>query len=381
VADVTGSGRRRAEVTGELPRFVRDALGRLRPVHDALDPADQATVAALVDHGLDPEAARAAVVEGRVPLALAHREIGDNRHLTIEELAGEVGVAAELLREIRVASGLPLPASYGTDDLRWARHVARLLDTLSVEAVVRSARARGLALSTIARNDLGVVRDEVLLPLRRTGADDLELAVALATTVRELDGLARELLEISYGLHLEHQLGTELSAVLTRADAPEVDVAVGFVDLVGWTSLSSVVDPDGLDEVLDAFEARVVEVCAPGGDITVMKYLGDAVMLVAPDPIALVETMVTLTTEVPELEDVPLRGGVAAGPTRVREGDIYGAPVNLAARLTDLARPWSLLTDDALADRLPDHLEVKRLRPMRMRGIGVRRPLSVRALP
>jgi adenylate cyclase len=366
-----------SQLTGELPRFVRDALGRPRAIDEVLDEDAASTAAALVDLGLSEVEARKAVLEGRVPLVLAQRVIGEEPRHTLEDLASEVDVPAELLRQIRIASGLPLPTRYSDADVRWGHHLARLLDVLPPEAVIRSARARGTALSTVARSDLGVVRDEVLLPLRQAGADDLTVAVTLAETAKHLDALAREVLVITYGLHLQHQLGSELSAVLTRSDVVDVDLAAGFVDVVGWTSLSSRVDPAGLDEVLDLFQARVVELTAPEGDVTVVKYLGDAAMLVAPDVPTLLGVMVELTTPVPDLEDVPLRGGLAAGSTLVREGDIYGPPVNLAARLTDLARPWSLLVDDELADRIPDRYAVRRLRPMRIRGVGVRRPLSV----
>jgi adenylate cyclase len=379
VADDRGRMLTASELTGELPRFVRDALGRPRPVDEALGAEDEATVEALVDLGLTEVEARTAVLEGRVPLVLAQRVIGERPRYRLGEIAAEVGVPADLLRQIRIASGLPLPARYTPTDVRWARLVAKLLEVLPAAAVVRSARARGTALSTVARSDLGVVRDELLLPMRQAGADDLTVAVTLAETAKELDGLAREILQITYGLHLEHQLSTELSAVLTRSDVAEVDLAIGFVDVVGWTSLSSQVDPSGLDEVLDAFEARVLDITAPEGEVTVVKYLGDAVMLVAPDPATMLGVMVELTTAVPDLEDVPLRGGTAHGACLVREGDIYGAPVNLAARLTDLARPWSLLADDDLGDVARERFAVRRLRPMRIRGVGVRRPWSVQA--
>jgi adenylate cyclase len=379
VAEEPGPSLTASELTGELPRFVRDALGRPRAIDEQLGPDDEATAEALVDLGLTEVEARTAVIEGRVPLVLAQRVIGERPRYRLTQLATKVGVPAELLRQIRIASGLPVPEHYTRTDVRWGRHVAKLLEVLPPHAVVRSARARGTALSTVARSDLGIVRDELLLPMRQAGADDLTVAVTLAETAKQLDGLAREVLEITYGLHLEHQLSTELSAVLTRSEVAEVDLAVGFVDVVGWTSLSSRVDPSGLDEVLDAFEARVLDVTAPEGEVTVVKYLGDAVMLVAPDPATMLGVMVELTTEVPELEDVPLRGGLAAGATLVREGDIYGPPVNLAARLTDLARPWSLLADEDLGDVARERFAVRRLRPMRIRGVGVRRPWSVRA--
>ncbi|MEX2504294.1 MAG: adenylate/guanylate cyclase domain-containing protein [Egicoccus sp.] len=362
------------DLTGELPPFLRDVLGRSRPLTEQ----DRVTEQALIELGLPAHEARSAVAEGRVPLVLAQRVLGEEPRYDLDELAERSGVAPEVLKRVRVASGLELPDRFSDSDLRWANHLEALLAVLPEEAVVRSARARGTALATVARSDLGVVRDEVLLPMRQAGADDLAIATGLAETARRLDELGRDILTITYGLQLEQQLGTELAAMLTRSEAAEVQIAVGFVDVVGWTSLSSRVDPGGLDDVLDAFEERVVAVTSPDKQVTVVKYLGDAAMLVAADPALLIGAMVELTTPVPELEDVPLRGGMAAGGGLVREGDIYGPPVNRAARLTDLARPWSLLVDDDLADIVPEGMNTKRLRPVRLRGIGVRRPLSVR---
>jgi adenylate cyclase len=371
-----------AELTGELPRFVRDALGRPRRVdaegQPLLSEEDAATVAALVDLGLDHEDARAAVEEDRVALVLAQRVISGRARYTIEQVSERSGVPVALLRRIRVATGLPVPERFGRADLQWARLLARLLEVLPAEAVASSARARGTALATVVRSDLGMVRDELLLPMRQAGADDLTVAVTLAETAKELDAIAREVLQITYGMHLEHQLSSELSATLTRAEVPEITLAVGFVDVVGWTSLSSRIDPQGLDEVLDAFEERIIEVTAPRAEVSVVKFLGDAAMLVAADPLTLAEAMLELTTAVPALEDVPLRGGMACGTTIVREGDVFGSPVNLAARLTDLARPWRLLADEELGEVLEDGgYRTKRLRPVRIRGVGTRRPLGV----
>ncbi len=376
------------ELSEQLPRPVREALGRSReaasedqgaPQSERTPEQDRETVLALIDLGLDEDEATEAVATGRVPLVLARKEVGDRARFDLDTLARRSGVPAELLREIRVASGLPVPERFSKFDLRWARRIARLLEILPPDAVVRSARARGTALGMVARSDMSIVRDELVLPMRRAGADDLTLSVALAETVKQLDGLASELLAITYDLHLEHQLGTELSALLTHGDESEVELAVGFVDVVGWTTLSSRIDPAGLDDVLDAFEARIIEVTAPLEEVTVIKYLGDAVMLVASDASSLASAMLELTTAVPDLEDVPLRGGLAAGLVRIREGDAFGSPVNLAARLTDLARPWSLLADEQLLDALEGDHEIRRVRPMRIRSIGIRRPLSLRS--
>ena len=379
-----GQAARVAQILSELPRAVRDAVGeQSRPVVTDLDDDEaedrEATAFALVDLGLSEDEARAAVDSDRVPLVLAQQVLGDRPRYSMEELAQRSGVSADFLEEVRLAAGLPLRERYTEEDLRYAKRLDKLLEMLAPQAVLRAARARGTVLATVARSDLGTVRDELILPLRQAGADDLTVAVAMAEAARELEAVARDILVYTYSQHLEAAVGSELSAVMARTHDAEVDLAVGFVDVVGWTRLSSRVDPEGLDAVLDAFERRVVEVITPDSEIGVVKYVGDAVMLVATDPLALAEAMLELTVEDPGMEDVPLRGGLAAGGVRLREGDYYGEPVNLAARLTDLARPGSVLADEELEEQLEGRLDVRRIRPIRIRGLGMRRPVRLRS--
>ena len=163
-----------------------------------------------------------------------------------------------------------------------------------------------------------------------------------------------------------------------RSEREEVDIAVGFLDVEGYTALSARVDPAGLDAVIEAFERRVLDVTSRMPGVSPVKYLGDAVMLVSADPGELAEAMLALTEPGEDLADAPLRGGLAFGAVLVREGDYYGTPVNVAARLTDIARPWTLLADDDLRDDLESHYDIKRIRPTRVRGLGSRRPLVVR---
>lgn len=372
-----------SELTGQLPAFLRDLLPRepppLEPDEAAaeLDAEKQEVADALIELGVEATEAVAAVRTGRVPLAIARHRRQEKSRYSLEELSERSGVPAELIRELHVAMGVPMRERFSKTDLQWARNTRRFLDVMSVQALIRSARVRGSALSAVARADLSTVRDELLLPMRQAGADDLTMAVALAESTEALEDIARQALVHAYELQLDMHLDGELVAMAARSEREEVDIAVGFLDVEGYTALSSRIDPAGLDAVIEAFERRVLQVTAATPGVSPVKYLGDAVMLVSADPVELADAMLTLTEPVEGLVEAPLRGGMSFGAVLVREGDYFGTPVNLAARLTDLARAWKVLADDDLADVLEEHFEVRAVRPVRIRGVGTRRPLAL----
>jgi adenylate cyclase len=332
-------------------------------------------VAALVELGVPDDVARAAVADGRVPLVLASEALDEPVRYSLRDISVGSGLDEDVLRRLLASTGVD--DGYTQADLDAAHLFAQLLEVLPMDALVRVARSRSMALAAVARADMAVVRDNILLPLRDQGADDLEIAVALAEHVGRFDRVSRRLLVHDYRRHVRQQLRSELVSLAAQSDTGAIDAAIGFVDLVGYTALAARVDPTGLDELLDVFEHRVISAAADV-DVTVVKFLGDAAMFVASDVHALVDVLLRLTAEPDTGDDMPVRAGIAAGDVLLREGDYYGTPVNVAARLTDVARPWSLLADDDLRGVLEDRYEVKRIRPTRVRGLGSRRPLVVR---
>ena len=70
-----------------------------------------------------------------------------------------------------------------------------------------------------------------------------------------------------------------------------------------------------------------------------VKLIGDAAMLVGPEPGAVLDAALDLVgAAAEEGEDFPLlRAGVASGQAIPRGGDWYGRPVNLASRITAIA--------------------------------------------
>lgn len=377
----TGSG----DWIRDLPSFVRALVSPQdmwaedveRP---ALSDEDAATVSALVDLGLDEDEARRAVADNAVALAVARHERHRDGRYTLDEVAEKSGVPGAVLEDLQMAMGLPIPELYSKDDVAWVKSLAGLLDLVPVESLVSSARGRGAALAALVRSDLSMVRDELVVPMRKEGADDLAVAVALAEAARALGPLSLASLAYGYERMLDHQLSSELTELSAASHTIEVPVAIGFLDVVGYTALSARVDPTGLNAILDAFEDRCSRIVHAHDGVSIVKFLGDAVMLVAARPALLADVMLELATEVEELADAPLRGGMAHGPTIIREGDYYGSSVNLAARLTDMARPWTVLAAPDLAEDLGQDFDVVEAARMKLRGFGTVHPLAVRRL-
>lgn len=131
------------------------------------------------------------------------------------------------------------------------------------------------------------------------------------------------------------------------------DLTVCFVDIVGYTSQSKAMAEAELVDWLEGFEdAATALVVDAGGRI--IKTIGDEVLFVADEPTAAAEVALRMT-ERGEDEDDPMprvRAGLAHGPVVSRLGDVYGPVVNVASRLTSLARPGTVLVDRGVHDEL-----------------------------
>lgn len=196
---------------------------------------------------------------------------------------------------------------------------------------------------------------------------------------------------------VRHTWRRHLDTALTRIDplaAGEVEsaevVTVGFADLVNFSALVNTLDTHRLGEMVEIFEARCADVVA-AHDGRLIKTLGDAVLFVVPgDPttddepanggadraLRIAWSMVEVIGRDGRLPDVRL--GLATGSVVTRMGDVFGSPVNLASRLTALARRNRVLADEATVSRLRGTYEVRRLSGRPVRGFGVVEPVSVR---
>ena len=143
--------------------------------------------------------------------------------------------------------------------------------------------------------------------------------------------------------------------------------------------MSNEMDEDRIGEMVEIFESRCADVVAAQHG-RVIKTLGDSVLFVTGDPVRGMDValdIVKLIGEDKRLPDVKI--GISTGAVVMRLGDVFGPPVNMAARLAAVARRNRVITDPATAAMLPaQDFETQALPSRRLRGFGVVEPHAVR---
>lgn len=141
---------------------------------------------------------------------------------------------------------------------------------------------------------------------------------------------------------------------VVKDSSATVTCGVGFADLSGFTALTQALTPAQLSLLLNEFAGTVSDVVHTDGG-RVVKFIGDEVMWVSSAPERLVQAAVDLVDH-PKArqEGLQVRAGLAYGTVLAINGDYFGNPVNLAARLTTAAAPGQILADEVLQQKLPN---------------------------
>jgi adenylate cyclase len=323
------------------------------------------------------EIAAAAAEEQLTLLVLDRILVPGSPHLDAQEVSQRSGVPAETATKLWRALGFPdVPdgAPVFTDE---AVEVLTLLNERAegsiftdgdVESLVGQVRAIGSGLSRVAESLSDQIVDSVAAA-RTSGLDDETVARATA------DALDWQVLAKLDDFALRVQVR---AAVWRKLMTPQLgpgalpELSVGFVDLVGYTALSQELDGHELNALVARFESVTYDTVAQLGG-RLVKTIGDEVMFVAERPEVALQIALELTDRTRQDEVLPrARAGLACGPALAREGDYYGAVVNLAHRLVEIARPQSILASAELAAALADEeaFTFRRLRSRRIRGIG-----------
>ncbi|QQT68891.1 adenylate/guanylate cyclase domain-containing protein [Brevibacterium casei] len=221
--------------------------------------------------------------------------------------------------------------------LSLARAIGQTTDRLVVwqmETIVEYlTEEKGLSEPEARREALEVIEDLI---------DPLQKMLTYSWRRNLAEVMGRLNVNVSDGLAMDNRQGWyDSSMPLARA--------VGFIDLVSYTRLSQKMEPRQLANMVQEFQGICYNIVATGGG-RIIKTVGDEVFFAAETPLAGAEIAMSLMERVTAAADLPqARVGFVWGRVLSRLGDIFGSSVNLAARLTAVAEPGTIFTDEETA--------------------------------
>lgn len=289
--------------------------------------------------------------------------LGEQPTLTRPQVIDRAGVSLEHAHELWAALGFPPPQNdedriFTSEDVEALRILHSLVETGVVEPETEAslARSMGRSFARLAEWEIAEVAAHIL------DEETLDLPTASALIQETLPAIER-LQSYIWRRHLASAAGRLLLGAGTAEDT--VPMTVGFADIVGFTRRTRSLSAGELAAMVERFEATVNAVIAEHHG-RIIKAIGDEVLFAVDDPLDAARIALVLTATHEEDDDFPqVRIGMAHGNVLRRLGDVFGEVVNIASRLTSLARPGRTLVNRDLADLLRDRDDEFRLRRAR----------------
>jgi adenylate cyclase len=332
--------------------------------------ARERLLAQLADDGVTLEELKAAVAEDRLALLPVERVLGGL--YTAAEVQRLTGAPADWMLRSRRLLGLPEagpddPAFTGPD-IEAARSIKLFLDAgMSEDALVAITRVLGESMARLAATVAGGFVEAFLKP----GDSEDEVAERFAELAQQLTPALGPVLIAAFAAHLRESARRGILGrnELETGQIPDaVQVAVCFADLVGFTRLGGELEIEDLGTVAGRFAELAAEATAP--PVRLVKTIGDAALLVSPNPADLVSVALALVAAARDAELPALRAGIAFGTAVQRAGDLYGHSVNIASRVTGIARPGSVLCTEEVRDAARDRFDWSFAGRHRLKGIA-----------
>ncbi|QUH01540.1 adenylate/guanylate cyclase domain-containing protein [Saccharopolyspora erythraea] len=276
---------------------------------------------------------------------------GPARH-TKADVAREAGVELRRAERLWQAMGFAHvddDAVVFTDaDVAALRRLVQLVSAqvLTPEAETAVARSLGQAMSRLAEWQVGIFRTVLGDDFSGDLATTAQFAGAIMPVMEQLQGYV-------WRRHLTATAMRELGGRDTGED--ERTLVIGFADIVGYTRLIRDFTELELASLIDDFEELATGVVAENRG-RIIKTVGDEVLFVTDTAADGAEIALSLNEQIAQSTRLPpLRIGLAKGVVLARFGDVYGSTVNIASRLTSVARPASVLVDREVSAALRDH--------------------------
>ncbi|MGS2808539.1 adenylate/guanylate cyclase domain-containing protein [Nocardia sp. MW-W600-9] len=309
--------------------------------------------------------------------------LGGPRRYTRTQVAEQSGVPEAESRRLWTALGFPATdddqVDYTQIDITSVTNFRSMSVVAAADIRQQAAAARtiGQGMARLAEWQADLVLAEIKA---RAAAADPALPLderVRAATESTMSGI-EQLQSYVWRRHLAAAVARSVDA--TTGEDSTRTLAVGFADMVGFTRLTRHLHPDELSTLLEAFESTTTSAITDNGG-WVIKNVGDEVMFAAETAEAAARISLAIQESTMLVGGTPeLRVAFAYGEVLQRFGDLYGSVVNIAARLTGVARPGNILIDDAAAEALAGSREfaIRHLRSVRVRGFNRLRPHRLR---
>ncbi|GAA4515892.1 adenylate/guanylate cyclase domain-containing protein [Brevibacterium yomogidense] len=311
--------------------------------------------------------------------------IGGKRVLTRKEVAQLAEVSTLSARKLWRALGQPLipegEAAFTVSDAAPLRRVADLVSSGLVDEETALQMSRAIGQMT---DRLVVWQMEAMVEylIEEKGLSDSEARRASLDVFEDIIDPLQDLMVYAWRRNLAGALGRlnvnveetlEIGGA-SRGQDPTMPLArgIGFIDLVSYTRLSQQLDSRELSRLVKRFQFLAYNIVAAGGG-KVIKTVGDEVFFAAETPLAGAEIAMTLLEQVKKDGSLPrCRVGYSWGRVLSRMGDIFGTTVNLAARLTAVADPGTVVTDTETARIIErdDMFGFDNRRDLNLQGLG-----------
>lgn len=366
------AARRSGVPASTLKRWAAEKVVPVRKGRWTAAAAAQARVVSRMrERGYSLEDLKEAGREGR--LAFGYTEelfTGAEEVVTIEQAAEETGLEPELVERILVILGTPMgQRELSRNDLAALRHCARVLAAgFPLVAFLQLVRVYAQSMRRIADAEVRLFHLYVHEPLIRDAVPELEMAEEMGELAADILPLAAPLTEYLHQRYLRFFVEQDVVGHMEADQALDtaeielghVHVTLCFIDLTGFTRYT---EEEGDIEALDVVENFVanVEATLPR-EATIVKTIGDEVMVVSPDPGSLTEWAVGFLSRFPQRPQP--RVGIHYGDAVYRDGDYFGSQVNLVHRVVNRALAGEVLVTDAVCEAIVDR------EPLRFEPIG-----------
>jgi adenylate cyclase len=340
----------------------RWAAERVVPVEDEqwtrASAAQARVVARMRDRGYSIEAIKEAAGGGRLAFGYAEDlfQVPEGRY-SREEVAERTGLEPELIERLMTLLGTPLgmEGRLNEDDLKAMQHCADVLASgFPLVAFLQLVRVYAQSIRRVADAEVRLFHLYVHEPLMQEEVPPLEIAEEMGGLAADLLPVTAPLMEYMHNRYLRFYIEQDVVGHMESDVAAggrglaRVSMAFCFVDLTGFTRYT---EEEGDEEALDLIERFIdtVEATLPA-EATIVKTIGDEVMIVSPEPATLTEWAVGFLYFFQERPQP--RVGLHYGAAVFRDGDYFGGDVNLAHRIVNRALGGEVLVTERVVEAI-----------------------------